>query len=98
MSEESAKLSLLNLDAPDEIPVLHGHVTSGMPLPVAARKRITQCFETMLGCHVLLTCCIDKSLIAGIRVEINGCEYDGSLLGQLKNVRKMLMRHDEEGL
>lgn len=80
----------------EEIPVLQGRVSSGMPLPVAARKRISQRFENMLGCHVQLTCRIDKSLIAGIRVEIDGRLFDGSLLGQLTDVRKMLLRHDEE--
>ena len=45
-----------------------------------------------------MSCRIDKSLIAGIRVEIDGCSYDGSVLGQLKNLDKMLTRHDEEEL
>ena len=78
--------------------ILRGRIISGMSLPVAAQKRIAQYFETLLGNHVRLSYHIDHTLIAGIRVEINGCAYDGSLLGQLANVRKMLTRHDEEEL
>ena len=77
---------------------LYGRITSGMPLSVEARKRITQRFEEILKTHVKMSCRIDKSLIAGIRVEIDGCSYDGSVLGQLKNLDKMLTRHDEEEL
>lgn len=78
--------------------ILRGRIISGMSLPVAAQKRIAQYFEALLGNHVRLSYHIDRTLIAGIRVEIDGCAYDGSLLGQLANVRKMLTRHDEEEL
>ena len=77
---------------------LQGRIISGMPLPVAVQKRIVQHFETLFGCHVRLDYHLDRTLIAGVRVELNGCAYDGSLLGQLSNVRKMLTRHDEEEL
>jgi F-type H+-transporting ATPase subunit delta len=98
VSEESANLKLTGQEDLEEIPVLHGRVSSGMPLSVAARKRITQRFEDMLGCRVLLSCRVDKNLIAGIRMEIDGRLFDGSLFGQLTDVRKMLLRHDEENL
>jgi len=98
VSEESAKTTLPNPEETTEIPLLRGRIVSGMPLSIAARKRIVQRFEAMLGCHVRLSCRIDKKLIAGIRVELDGRAYDGSLKGQLSDVRKMLTRHDEEEL
>jgi F0F1-type ATP synthase delta subunit len=90
------RMTLLEASRRREIPLLRGRIISGMPLSVAARKRITHSFETMLGCHVRLYSRIDRKLIAGIRVELNGRAYDGTLEGQLANVRKMLMRHDDE--
>jgi F0F1-type ATP synthase delta subunit len=98
VSEESTKTTLHN---PDELrgkPRLCGRIISGMPLSIAARKRIVRSFETMLGCHVTLSCRVDRKLIAGVRVELGGRAYDGTLKGQLANVRKMLTRHDEEEL
>ena len=78
--------------------LLRGRIISGMPLSVAAQKRMVQSFEALLGCHVRMSYRVDKTLIAGVRVELNGCAYDGTLLGQLTNVRKLLTRHDEEEL
>lgn len=78
--------------------LLRGRIISGMPLSVASQKRIVQSFETMLGCHVHLSYRMDKALIAGVRVELNGRAYDGTLHGQLSSARKMLTRHDEEDL
>ena len=78
--------------------ILRGRIISGLPLPVAAQKRIVQSFEALLGNHVRLSYRIDRTLIAGVRVEINGCAYDGTLQGQLASVRKMLTSHDEEEL
>ena len=85
-------------DEATEPDILHGRIISGMPLSVAAKKRIVQQFETLLGRHVRLASRVDRKLIAGIRVELDGRVYDGSLLGQLTSVRKMLKRHDEEEL
>jgi len=92
------KTTLPTEEEQKEIPLLRGRIVSGMPLSIAARKRIAQRFETMLGCHVRLSCRVNKKLIAGIRVELDGRAYDGTLMGQLTNVRKMLTRHDEEEL
>ena len=98
MSEESAKTLPPETEEPEGHAALHGRILSGMPLSVAAQKRIVQQFEKRLGRHVRLILRIDKSLIAGVRVELDGRAYDGSLSGQLNGVQKMLTRHDEEEL
>lgn len=98
MSEESARLRLPATEDNEENTLVRGRIVTGMPLSVAAQKRITQRFEALLGRHVRLTLRVDKAMIAGVRVELDGCAYDGSLLGQLSNIRKMLTRHDEEEL
>ncbi len=78
--------------------ILRGRIISGMPLSVAAQKRVVKYFEELLGEHVRLSYRVDKTMIAGIRVELDGRAYDGTLHGQLMSVRKMLTRHDEEEL
>ncbi len=96
MSEQPAEKAAATEQAPNEIPLLRGRIISGMPLSIAARKRIIQRFEDKLNCHIRMSCRLDKKLIAGVRVEIDGRAYDGTLEGQLNNVRKMLTRHDDE--
>ena len=76
--------------------VLHGRIVTAMPLPVAAQKRIAKRFEELLGVHVRLTCRVDHKQLAGIRVELNGYSYDGTLRGQLASVHKALT-HPNEG-
>ncbi|NLI20372.1 MAG: F0F1 ATP synthase subunit delta [Clostridiales bacterium] len=98
MSEQDAGRILPSPNEERDKTLLRGRVVSGMPLSQAARKRIVQHFEALLGCHVTLSSHVDQTLIAGVRVEINGRAYDGSLRGQLTNVRKMLTRYDEEEL
>ncbi len=77
--------------------VLRGRIVTGMPLSVAAQKRIAKRFEEVLGSRVRLSCRLDKKKLAGIRVEINGYSYDGTLRGQLSDLHKLLTRPDEEG-
>ena len=71
MSEE-ANVTVMTAaeDQPDFRPI-HGRIVTGMPLSVAAQKRIVQRFETLLGRHVRLSLYVDKTLIAGVRVELN---------------------------
>ena len=98
MSEETREKVPPVEETPEALPLLRGRILSGMPLSVAAQKRIVQRFEEALGCRVRLSMRVDRALIAGVRVELDGRAYDGSLQGQLTNVRKMLTRHNEEEL
>ena len=98
MSEEANVTIVAAAEEQPDFRPVRGRIVAGMPLSVAAQKRIVQRFETLLGRHVRLSLCVDKTLIAGVRVELNGCSYDGSLQGQLSSIRKVLTRRDEEDL
>lgn len=76
--------------------VLHGRIVAGMPLSQEQQQRITKRFEELLGKCVTLSCHVDKTQLAGVRVELNGYSYDGTLRGQLTVLHKMLTRPDEE--
>lgn len=81
--------------APDTT-TLRGRIVTAMPLSVAAQKRIAKRFEAVIGKRVRLTCRVDKKQLAGIRVELCGYSYDGTLRGQLIDLHKVLTRPDEE--
>ena len=82
--------------AVEEKPTLRGRIVSAMPLSAQEQRQITERFETLLDAHVVLTTRVDKKQLAGVRVEIAGRSYDGTLRGQLADLRKLLSRHEEE--
>ena len=75
---------------------LRGRIVTGMLLSDAAQDRVAKHFEAMLGKRVKLSCVLDKKQILGIRVELNGYCYDGTLLGQLNGLKKLLTAPEEE--
>ena len=75
---------------------LRGRIVTGMPLSEAAQERVAKHFEEMLGKPVKLSCVLDESQIMGIRVELNGYCYDGTLQGQLNDLKKLLTAPEEE--
>lgn len=76
---------------------IHGRIISGMQLSVASQKRIAACFEKRLGKPVKLTCRIDKREIGGVRVELDGYSYSGTVRGQLQDLQKFLLNAGEGG-
>jgi len=76
---------------------LRGCIVTGMPLSVAAQNLVAKKFEALLGAPVQLSCRLDPKQLAGIRVELNGYSYDGTLRGQLASLHKTLTHPDEEG-
>ncbi|MEA5014505.1 MAG: F0F1 ATP synthase subunit delta [Candidatus Limiplasma sp.] len=76
--------------------VLRGRIVTGMPLSQEQQQRVARRFEELLGRRVTLSCHVDAKQLAGIRVELNGYSYDGTLRGQLTALHKMLTRPDEE--
>ncbi|MDD3336302.1 MAG: F0F1 ATP synthase subunit delta [Eubacteriales bacterium] len=93
----SAKEQHLKAEDHTEEPLLRGRIITGMPLSVAAQKRIGERFEELTGRRVRFTCRLDKKQIAGIRVELNGYCYDGTLRGQLLEAQRRLKSHSDVG-
>jgi len=80
----------------NEDEILYGCIVSGMPISETTHKQITKHFEEMLGKQVKLSCHLDREQIMGVRVELNGYSYDGTLRGQLDDLRKLLTHPKEE--
>mgnify|MGYP002732288808 CR=1 FL=1 len=82
--------------APEAPKPLRGRVITGLPLEEGQLERIIAAFERLTGEKVLLTVRVDKKQIAGVRVELGGKCYDGTLLGELKRVKRLLTHPEEE--
>jgi len=84
----------VNQTTKDEI--LYGRIVTGMPISDETHAQIVRRFEEILGKSVNLSCHLDKEQIMGIRVELNGYSYDGTMRGQLNDLRKRLTHPEEE--
>ncbi|MEG0766836.1 MAG: F0F1 ATP synthase subunit delta [Clostridia bacterium] len=73
-----------------------GVLWSALPLEDRQQADIAQRFSLLLGQPVQLAFRLDSTLLGGIRVEIEGRTYDGSLRNQLQSVLRALQK-DEEG-
>ncbi len=71
-----------------------GLLLTAMPLTPQQHSDIEAKFSALLDTEVSLTECMDRKLIGGIRVELLGRVYDGSVQGQLRLMLKTLQ--DEE--
>ena len=95
---ERATQAPLSEPAKEPKETLRGRIVTGMPLSVAAQKRIAKRFKELTGAEVRLSCRLDKKQIAGIKVELNGVCYDGTLKGQLADVQRLLVGGGKEKL
>lgn len=66
-------------------------VTSSAPLDDAAAIAVKQSLERALGGTVELTTHIDPSIIGGIKVDVDGTIYDGSVKARLQALRRSLL-------
>ena len=81
------------IDALDEVRLgveggVLGRIVSAEPLDSAAIKEITASFTSKLKRKVEFKTAIDTSLLAGLKVTVNGVTYDGTLLSQLERLRE----------
>ena len=72
-----------------------GKLLSAKPLSQDQLRAIESRFTALLGGPVRLTEETDPSLLGGVRVEIDGRVYDGSLRLQLQEVLKALQTEEE---
>jgi F-type H+-transporting ATPase subunit delta len=77
--------------------MLKGLLTTALPLTQAQHAVIESRFSEMMGETVALQVREDKNLLGGVKVELNGKVYDGSLRGQLQNVLNTLQVKEEGG-
>ncbi len=77
--------------------MLRGLLLTALPLTQVQHAAIESRFSTMMGETVSLEIREDKNLLGGVKVELNGRVYDGSLRGQLQNVLSALQRKEEGG-
>lgn len=65
-------------------------VTSAVALDEATSSKLKAKLEQLSGKHVSLTVKIDPKVIAGLKVELDGNELDGTVSGRLSGISKKL--------
>ncbi|MDO4939379.1 MAG: ATP synthase F1 subunit delta [Lachnospiraceae bacterium] len=63
-------------------------VTSAVELDELQKEALIRKLETISGRKIILKERIDRSIVAGLKVEMDGIQYDGSASGRLKTIRK----------
>ena len=71
---------------------LRAKVTAAAKLTAAQQQAISAELEKQTGKNVELTIDIDASLIGGLRTEIGGRLFDGSVKTQLKRIEDTLTK------
>ena len=69
-------------------------VTTVVPLDDELRALISKKAEAELGCNAMLNESIDKSILGGIIMSVNGMRIDASVLSQLNRARYVLKETD----
>ena len=60
------------------------------PMNQELSERLRRKVEKLTGKKVELTCVTDRSVLGGVRLELPDRQYDGTVSGQLANIRKIL--------
>jgi F-type H+-transporting ATPase subunit delta len=68
-----------------------GRLVSAEPLSDADAQGLAQAFSKKIGKKVEFRVSTDPSLLAGMKVTVNGVTYDGSLKSQLQQLRDKVM-------
>jgi F-type H+-transporting ATPase subunit delta len=71
--------------------VVTAHVTTARPLPVDAQESLRAKLSRMTGQSVRLEFEVDDSLIGGVVTRIGSTLYDGSVRGQLEQIRRKML-------
>ena len=66
------------------------YVTSAIELSDAERSALTEKLAKKLGHRVELVCDVDKSLLGGVIVRVDGNVIDGSLRYKLQNIKEII--------
>lgn len=66
------------------------YVKSSVPLTEEQKEKLKTRLETVSGCDVTLECMVEEGLIGGVKVEMNGIIYDGSVKRKLEEIKKVI--------
>lgn len=67
-------------------------VISAVEIPAAVIDRLDQALKKITGRIIDLKSVVDPSLLGGIKVSVGSVVYDGSLKGQLENLKEELIK------
>ena len=70
--------------------VSHAEVVSAVELTAEEKQRLLAKLEKLSGNRVEIEYRIDKKLLGGVIVDMDGMRLDGSLRRQLKNIREVM--------
>ena len=70
--------------------IVEAVVTSAVPLTDEQRERLSDRLSRASGKKIDLTVKVDRSVIAGIKVELDGRELDGTVEGRLSGISRTL--------
>ena len=65
-------------------------VTSAVALSDSQLKALTAKLESMSGKKITLTTKIDPKVLAGLKVELDGKQLDGTVSGRLSGIKRKL--------
>jgi len=71
---------------------INAKVTSAIELTASEKEQLKHKLEKKSGCSVILECHIDKSLLGGLVIEMDGNLIDGSLRHRLQEVKDVISR------
>lgn len=67
-------------------------ITSATPLDNGQKQKICDKFEKITGKSIQAVYAVDESLIGGLKVEVEGKTYDGSIKHRLSDVKDVIIR------
>lgn len=67
-------------------------ITSAAPLDEEQKQKVCDKFEKITGKSIQAVYDVDESLIGGLKVEIEGKTYDGSIKHRLSDVKDVIIR------
>lgn len=67
-------------------------VTSAAPLDDEQKQKLCAKFEKVTGKSIQAVYAVDESLIGGLKVEVEGKTYDGSIKHRLSDVKDVIIR------
>lgn len=70
--------------------VLIARVKTTVPLDESQKEQLKNKLEKQSGHQVVLECSIDKTLLGGVLIEMDGTEFDGTLKHRLQELKEVM--------